>query len=810
MKKLLLNKKQIGTICFSKFFKFCAVAFVAIFCGLFCSGDSAALIIDVPIIDDDDIPELPYCYRYSVTYSCGIGGGTAPENWDTTYCGSEEVTTALNSCTPPSGKVFGYWDCNGINVNAGDAFMVNANTTCTAQYGSPLTITYSCGSGGGTAPTDSYNYISGATVTTASSTCTPPSGKAFAYWNCGGANVNMGDTFTMPNDDVTCTAQYVNADYTVTYSCGAGSGTPPASIGVANGVLFVPVDNVCTPPNGKMFSGWLVGGTNTIVYPNIPFTWNYSENKTLTAQYEDLKFSITTSATNELQFMLSAQGTFYVDCGTGGILSSTNSTANAMISGGTINKTDTTNYIFKCSYSNSAVRTIRFGGTATNYTTSAVTGTISFHVNWENTYAEMIASVSGDLSTMFPYISGNASDGAQPRFYYTFSGAVNLQSIPDTLFSGYTTASTYMFDNTFSGCTGLTSIPHDLFASFLVGAEQMFVGAFSGCTGLTSIPHDLFASITSCPECTFQRTFSGCTGLTSIPHDLFSNFTTGFMQMFRETFSGCTGLTSIPHDLFASITTGGSYMFFETFKNCTGITSIPHDLFSNFTTGAGSMFYGVFSGCTGLTSIPHDLFANVTTGADWMFEGAFSGCINLTGYIPPILFDGLIKNNVSARSFYGTFSNTGMDTSCPSGTEQYAADYTSAWGGKVSCTPTNALSVTYSCGTGTGNAPASTTATYNASFTPAASTCTAPTGYGFDGWLVSGDGSIKPAGTAFTWIYVNDKTFTAQWTPNVINLTFDNVASPASCTFGSTFIPPTPEPRPGYVFTGWKVKTVTP
>jgi len=41
-------------------------------------------------------------------------------------------------------------------------------------------------------------------------------------------------------------------------------------------------------------------------------------------------------------------------------------------------------------------------------------------------------------------------------------------------------------------------------------------------------------------------------------------------------------------------------------------------------------------------------------------------------------------------------------------------------------------------------------------------------------------------------------------------LTWDGAAgTPASCTYGGTFTPPTPT-RPGYRFTGWKVKTITP
>ena len=76
-----------------------------------------------------------------------------------------------------------------------------------------------------------------------------------------------------------------------------------------------------------------------------------------------------------------------------------------------------------------------------------------------------------------------------------------------------------------------------------------------------------------------------------------------------------------------------------------------------------------------------------------------------------------------------------------------------------------AYTVTYSCGfydTGT-TPPSSMTATANTSFTPAANTCVAPSGANFTGWLVSGTSDIKQPGTAFTWEYDEDKTFTALW-----------------------------------------------
>ena len=535
----------------------------------------------------------------------------------------------------------------------------------------------------------------------------------------------------------------------------------------------------------------------------------------------DYPFSLTTSATNSFEFDLSAQGTFYVDCGTDGTLSSDNSTANAMISGGTINKTNTTNYTFKCSYSDSAIRTIRFGGTATDYNTTGFTGrtfahiaAISFYTSVAN--EELITSISGNLSTIFPYISANATDGAQPSFFQTFYRAINLQSIPNTLFSGYTTASMGMFYETFYGCKGLQQIPSGLFENITtVATGGPFSGTFYGCTGLQTIPSGLFSNITNVTTeseygYVFENTFYGCTGLQTIPSDLFAGITTGANDMFYYTFGGCTGLQTIPSDLFSNITTGANNMFSRTFGGCTGLQTIPSGLFASITTGAPNMFSLTFSGCTGLTSIPSDLFAHFTTGASNMFYHTFLNCSNLTGFIPPTLFDGLIKNNAATDTFSNTFNSTGMATSCPSGTE-YATQYTSAWGGKVSCNGSPSYSVvSYSCGSGIGTAPSVMTAVSGASFTPSANPCHAPEGYnGFAGWLVDGTSDVRPSETAFTWNYSGDKTLTAQYTGKIIGLTFDGVTTtPATCSFGSTFVPPTPEPRPGFVFTGWKVKEV--
>jgi len=351
---------------------------------------------------------------------------------------------------------------------------------------------------------------------------------------------------------------------------------------------------------------------------------------TTNAHAVDYHFTLTTtnqtSSSWDFQFRISAKGTFYVDCGTNGTLSRV-SGGSATVSGVTINKTgNTERTTFKCQYTSSGSKTIRFGGTATEYY-SGTAGAVEFSERAAYTTPQKVLAISGDLSKIFPFYGFQT--GKHPSFNYTFSNCVNLTSIPDTLFSGYTS-----------------------------GGSLMFYHTFDGCTGLTSIPENLFQNIT---------TFSPSVGLSE--------------NMFSSTFYGCTGLTSIPPRLFANVTAAGVSMFSWTFANCT----------------------------------------------------------NLRGYIPPTLFAGLIANGSPYCSdmMKKTFYNTGLDTSCPSGTPQFITGYEDYWNKD-------------------------------------------------DG----GNYAVSCASVSFTW---------------------DGVATtPTYCSVGGTFTPPTPAARPGYRFTGWKVKTINP
>lgn len=74
----------------------------------------------------------------------------------------------------------------------------------------------------------------------------------------------------------------------------------------------------------------------------------------------------------------------------------------------------------------------------------------------------------------------------------------------------------------------------------------------------------------------------------------------------------------------------------------------------------------------------------------------------------------------------------------------------------------NKYNVTYSCAPGTGTV-AGNTATYNLSYSPKSSSCTAPSKHKFVGWTISGTSTVVTPGASFTWKYLENKTFTAKY-----------------------------------------------
>ena len=292
------------------------------------------------------------------------------------------------------------------------------------------------------------------------------------------------------------------------------------------------------------------------------------------------KFQVITEsmdANTIFSFYLSAKGTFYIDWGDG----DTETISRA-------NNTSPTKYSHV--YDNAGSVTIQFGGQATGYNSGTVVAAIRFYGGTP----ELVSSVSGNLSAIFPSFGSRNSES--PKFKTAFQDCVHLTSLPETLFSEYTIGVTGMFEQLCYGCTSLTDISPDLFGNITTGASTMFSEAFRDCTALTTIPPTLFSRITS-----------------------------GGNNMFYGTFNGCSSLSVLPPGLFSGITATSPYLFARTFYDCTSLSGyIPASLFSgliaNSSPNGSSLMAGIFTNTHLDTECPPETTL-VTTGYESYWEG---------------------------------------------------------------------------------------------------------------------------------------------------------------------------------------------
>ena len=237
------------------------------------------------------------------------------------------------------------------------------------------------------------------------------------------------------------------------------------------------------------------------------------------------KFEITTVDLSEnatFRFYIGATGTFYVDWGDGIV--------------DTKRHTDTSEVLYEHEYLTSGEKIIRFAGQATGYNPNPICSTFRFGLETDvnSGTPELIASISGKLSDIFPQISSSV-----PRFRNTFRGATNLVSIPADLFHGYSGCTSNMFYQTFSS-SGLAYIPQDLFKGITCSENGMFRSTFSS-TQITSIPLGLFVNIQDARPYMFFNTFAYCSNLTGYIHPslfagLIANNSPTAANMWKDTF----------------------------------------------------------------------------------------------------------------------------------------------------------------------------------------------------------------------------------------------------------------------------------
>ena len=197
-------------------------------------------------------------------------------------------------------------------------------STGTYRLGSPIaisgdineiegyTVTYADGGAtSGSVPVDASSpYDEGATVTVLGNTGSlVKNGYTFGGWNDGSTDYEADDTFEMPAEDVTLTAQWTPNDYTITYHLNgaswAGEYSAPAEYTVGTGATLPVAGNMTN--TGYTFGGWYAnsdlstGGVKTSIstsdYGNKEFWAKWTEN-TYDVTYNANGGSGTTAAQN--------------------------------------------------------------------------------------------------------------------------------------------------------------------------------------------------------------------------------------------------------------------------------------------------------------------------------------------------------------------------------------------------------------------------------------------------------------------------------------------------------------------------------
>lgn len=169
-----------------------------------------------------------------LTYSLGSGVGISPIQ--ASVLEGTTITIASGAQVTRANYAFAGWS-DGTNVYApGDSYVVgpeSAPITFTPNWTSGYNVTYSTGSGYGTAPVDNVGRITGSTFTVASSSTVSRQGFTFTGWSDGSRVVAPGATYTVAGSNITLTAQWVQNSLA---GIASSALTPLASFSIVNGV----------------------------------------------------------------------------------------------------------------------------------------------------------------------------------------------------------------------------------------------------------------------------------------------------------------------------------------------------------------------------------------------------------------------------------------------------------------------------------------------------------------------------------------------------------------------------------------------
>jgi len=203
---------------------------------------------------------------YTLTIAATGSGSTSPAAGQHTYAAGTVVPIIA---TPASGYYLVNWTGNvGTVANANIAsttITMSGNYSVTANFevAVPYTLTMAVAGSGSTSPTvGQHTYTAGTPIAIAAS---PASGYYFSHWTApAGSFTNANSlttTFTMPGQDVTVTANFVEGppippdQHTLTMAV-VGSGSTSPTVGQHTYTAGTSVPIVATPAAGYQFVNW--------------------------------------------------------------------------------------------------------------------------------------------------------------------------------------------------------------------------------------------------------------------------------------------------------------------------------------------------------------------------------------------------------------------------------------------------------------------------------------------------------------------------------------------------------------------------
>jgi uncharacterized repeat protein (TIGR02543 family) len=266
--------------------------------GSFENANAAETTFTMPGQDVTVTAHFQEAVPYTLTMAVTGSGSTSPAVGQHTYTAGTSVTI---SASPASGYYFSHWTAAaGSFTNASSATttftMPAQGVTVTAHFEEavPYTLTMAVTGSGSTSPAvGQHTYTAGTSVIISAS---PASGYYFSHWTAAaGSFTNASSattTFTMPGQDITVTAHFVEGppvppdEYTLTMAV-TGSGSTSPAVGQHTYTAGTAVAISASPASGYYFSHWTAAAGSFTNASSATTTFTMpGQDVTVTAQFE--------------------------------------------------------------------------------------------------------------------------------------------------------------------------------------------------------------------------------------------------------------------------------------------------------------------------------------------------------------------------------------------------------------------------------------------------------------------------------------------------------------------------------------------